>query len=108
MAMRVLFIQRSFFDEVDSRTPTLFDYFGFFSLDQVSFYYPEKLIIFVLSWTLSFYGGQYLKILDNEKTKAWLVFAAGIIALAGIVFWWMMIGNGLNTIFLKQILVTFS
>ncbi|CAG5110404.1 Oidioi.mRNA.OKI2018_I69.chr2.g4813.t1.cds [Oikopleura dioica] len=45
-----------------------------------------------ISWTLSFYGGQYLKILENEKTKAWLVLAGGIIALFGIVFWWMMIG----------------
>jgi hypothetical protein len=97
--MRVLFIQRTLFHEVDSRTPTLFNSFSIFSLDQVSSYFPEKFVNLVFSWTLSFYGGQYLKILDNEKTKAWLVFAAGMIALAGIVFWWMMIGNGLNTVF---------
>ena len=42
VAMRLLFIQRSFFDEVDSRTSTLFDYFSFFSLDQVSLYLSRK------------------------------------------------------------------
>ena len=51
----------------------------------------------ISSWTLSFYGSQYLKILDNEKTKAWLVFAGGMLALVGIVFWWMMIGTGLTS-----------
>ena len=36
-----------------------------------------------------------MKILENEKTKAWLVLAGGIIALFGIVFWWMMIGKSI-------------
>ena len=97
--MRILFIQWTFFNEVDSRSPALLNFVSFFSLDQVIFFFKkliEKTVF--LSWTLSFYGGQYLKILDNEKTKAWMVLAGGMLALVGIVFWWMMIGNGVNSL----------